>query len=132
MDILAVAYLKLECTSNTEIDAYVEKQTILQDILEELRVKIPSTTQSQLSTILKKRPFYNIGGKGENAGTSIFSFSRIVFYQFQTELLFLYYIHLVVCKYFQFGRDKKFVYGKEIRINSLQNDRFKFTAFAED
>ena len=46
----------------------------------------------------------NIVGKEKMLVTSIFSFSRNVFYPFQKEFLFLSYTYFVVCKCFQFGQ----------------------------
>ena len=39
----------------------------------------PFTTQSQLSTTLRKRPFENFTGKGENAGNQHFTLIPIMF-----------------------------------------------------
>ena len=48
------------------------------------------------------KPFENIVGKGENTGTSIFSFSHNVFYLSQNKFQFFSHIYFVVCKCFQF------------------------------
>ena len=61
------------------------------------------TTQSQLLTALKKKPFENIVGKEENAGNQHFLPFPHVFYPSQKEFLLLRYIYFVVCKCFQFG-----------------------------
>ena len=47
------------------------------------------TTQSRLLMTFRKKAFKNIVGKGENAGTSIFSFSNNVFYPLQNKFHFL-------------------------------------------
>ena len=53
---------------------------------------------------LKKKPFENIVGKGENAGNQHYSFSHIVFYSSHSKFQSLIYIQIVVCKCFQFGQ----------------------------
>ena len=58
---------------------------------------------------LQKMAFENIVGKGENALTSIFSFSHNVFYHFQNKFQFLGHIYFVVCKCFEFGPVLNFV-----------------------
>ena len=62
---------------------------------------------------LRKKPFENIVGKGENAGyqhvTSIFSFSNHVFYHIKDRNHHLCFVYFVVCKCFQFGHIQNFV-----------------------
>ena len=78
------------------------------------------TAQSRLSTTLKKKPFENIVGNGENAGiTSIFSFSHNVFYSSRNKFHFFSYIYFVVCKCFQYGPVQKFVIW--LRVNTFRN-----------
>ena len=48
---------------------------------------------------MKKKPFQNIVGKGENTGNQHF----LLFNPSQKELLILAYIYFVVCKYFEYG-----------------------------
>ena len=52
---------------------------------------------------LKRRTFENIEGKGENAATSIFSFTHIVFYPLIKKFQFVSDIYFV-CKLFQSGQ----------------------------
>ena len=52
----------------------------------------------------EKEIFYeNIVEKEKMLVTSIFSFSRKVFYPSQKKIQFLRYIYFVICKCFQFG-----------------------------
>ena len=57
-------------------------------------------------TTVRKKPFENIVGKGENAG---FSFSHNVFYPLQNKFKFFSHIYFVICKCFQFGLSLNFV-----------------------
>ena len=52
---------------------------------------------------LKKKPFENIVGKGENAGNQHFLLSHNVFYPSQAKFEFFIHIYFVVYKCFQFG-----------------------------
>ena len=53
---------------------------------------------------LKKKPFENIVGKGENAA---FQLSNNVFYPIKDKYKHTNNIYLVVCKWFEFGRGNK-------------------------
>ena len=58
---------------------------------------------SQLLATLKKKPFENIEGKGENAGyQQITLFSHNVVYPSQIIFQSLIHIYFVICKCFQF------------------------------
>ena len=59
------------------------------------------TTQSQLLTTLKNKPFRNIVGKGENAGYQHFLLFQQCFLPFPKQNSG--HIYFVVCKFFQFG-----------------------------
>ena len=55
------------------------------------------TMQSHGLLTLRKKPFENIVGKGENAVTSIFSFFLNVFYSLQNIFKIFSHIYFVVC-----------------------------------
>ena len=56
---------------------------------------------------LRKKPFENIVGKGENAGNQHFLLCPQCFLPSQVEFLFISYIYNVVCKCFEFGPVQK-------------------------
>ena len=68
------------------------------------------TTQSRLFTTLKKKPFENIVGKGENSSNQHFLNFPQCFLPIQNEYLLLIYIYFVLCKCFEFGTVLEFVW----------------------
>ena len=61
-----------------------------------------SITKSQLLKTLKKKPFENIVGKGENAGNQYFFLLPQYFLPSQNKFQFFNHIYFVVFKCFQF------------------------------
>ena len=68
----------------------------------------PFSRQSLLSTILKKKHFETIVGKGLNVGNQIFSPFPSTFFPYQRKFQNLSQIEIVVSKRFQFGKDVSF------------------------
>ena len=67
----------------------------------------PFFTQSWLLMTLRKKPFENIVGKGENAGNQHFSFFHKGFYPIEDRNHLFSNIKFVVCNCFEFGLDPK-------------------------
>ena len=73
-----------------------------------------STTQSQLSTTLYKKPFENIVGKREMLVIKIFSFSHNVFYPFKNKFQFFSHLFLSSANAFNLDQSKISSFGKEL------------------
>ena len=72
------------------------------------RLYYPFTAQCQLLTTMRKKPFVNIVGKGENAGYQHFLLFLQCFLTYLRKISLLSHIE-IVCKCFQFGNGQDFV-----------------------
>ena len=92
----------------------------------------PFTTQSRLLTTLKKKPFANIVGKGENAGNQHFLLFPQFFFTQRQKLLFYY---LSSASALNSDQSRILLYGKEVNLNTLPDDKIlalsKLKAFAD-
>ena len=76
-------------------------------------------------TTQKKKPFENIVGKGENAVTSIFSFSHNVFYLSPRIFLFLIIFILSSANAFNLDQSKNLSFSKGLRDKIPHKDQWK-------
>ena len=73
------------------------------------------TTQSRLTTILKKKGLENTAGKGENSGNQPFLLFPQYFLLFQSEKLAFQQFLFVVCKCFDIAYVQKFVVWERVK-----------------
>ena len=69
----------------------------------------PFTAQSRLITTLRKKPFENIVGKGENAGNQHFLIFLPYFLPIPQQISIFSHIYFVICSCCQVGTFYKFV-----------------------
>ena len=76
-------------------------QTVL--YINHLLIPKPFPIETRLLTTLRKKPFENIVGKGENAGNQHFLLFPQCFLTFPEQFSVFGHIHFVVCKCLEFG-----------------------------
>ena len=81
-------------------------------------------TQSRLLTTLKKKPFENIEGKGENAGNQhFFPFPTVFSTLPRTNFHFSVTFILSSANAFNLDQSKNLLFGKKLKVNKQQEHR---------
>ena len=88
-------------------------------------------TQSRLLTTLKKKPFENIEGNGENAGNQNFFPFPSVFYPSQDKFSFFSHINFILssANAFNLDQSKNLLFGKKLKVNKQQEHRMWMSTF---